>query len=85
MDDESDQEIEVDSDGLRSIASCISELMENSMENPECHVCRLCDIRYKTGVISDAPKPLIGATQEQLVQHLTTEHADAWETLRRDV
>ena len=43
VDDESEQEIEIDSDGFRSIASCISELVENDPEKPEWQMCRLCE------------------------------------------
>ena len=42
-DDESEQEIEVDEDGLRSVASCISELVETSAQDPQVQTCRLCE------------------------------------------
>ena len=41
--DDSEQEIEVDKDGLRSVASCISELVETGMEDPNMQTCRLCE------------------------------------------
>lgn len=41
--DDSEQEIEVDKDGLRSVASCISELVETSTEDPKMQTCRLCE------------------------------------------
>ena len=43
VDDDSDQEIEVDKDGLRSVASCISELVETSTEDSKVQTCRLCE------------------------------------------
>ncbi|KAK2466074.1 hypothetical protein APHAL10511_001716 [Amanita phalloides] len=84
-DAESDQEIEMDADGLRSITSCICELVETRAEDSEVQICRLCDIRYKNGLIPEVPKPFLRATQDDLVRHMTEEHAEAWETLRRDV
>ena len=41
--DDSEQEIEVDKDGLRSVASCISELVETSTKDPSMQTCRLCE------------------------------------------
>ncbi|KAF8631548.1 hypothetical protein AX15_002304 [Amanita polypyramis BW_CC] len=83
--EESEQEIEVDSDGLRSVASCVSEVMQTSAEDPEVQTCRLCELRHKNEYISEPGKAFLRGTQEDLVRHLTDEHADAWETLRRDV
>jgi hypothetical protein len=41
--DDSEQDIEVDKDGLRSVASCISELVETSTKDPDMQTCRLCE------------------------------------------
>jgi len=43
VEDESEQEIEIDEDGLRSVASCISELVETSAQDPRVQTCRLCE------------------------------------------
>ncbi|KAF8640132.1 hypothetical protein AX17_001368 [Amanita inopinata Kibby_2008] len=85
IDDEGEQEIEIGPDGLRSVASCISELIENDEGNPDIKSCRLCILRFQGGYIKEMPKPFLRATQEELVEHLTAEHVEAWITIRRDV
>ncbi|PFH51394.1 hypothetical protein AMATHDRAFT_142741, partial [Amanita thiersii Skay4041] len=80
--DESDVEVEIGPDGLRTVKSCLSALIESSEENEELQSCKLCTSRYVEGYISELPKPFLHATEDELVQHLTTEHEEAWEILR---
>lgn len=39
------------------------------------------DMKYTT----DPPQVFVRATKEELIQHCSTEHHDAWEALRRNV
>ncbi|KAF8076480.1 hypothetical protein FPV67DRAFT_1664741 [Lyophyllum atratum] len=79
-----DGDIEIGPDGLRTVEDCISALMDDDEENDELQTCQLCVVRFKRGYMNE-PKPFLRATTDELVQHFTSEHSDAWETIRRSV
>ncbi|KAF5388127.1 hypothetical protein D9615_000482 [Tricholomella constricta] len=79
-----DGDIEIGPDGLRLVEDCLGALIDDDEENEEVQTCRLCMARFKMGYASE-PKPFLRATTEELVQHCSIEHHDAWDALRRTV
>ncbi|KAG5648990.1 hypothetical protein DXG03_000339 [Asterophora parasitica] len=73
---------ELGPDGLRLVEDCLAALIDDDEENEEIQTCKLCMARFIRGLASE-PKPFLRATTEQLVEHCSTEHRVAWESLRR--
>ncbi|KAJ7482931.1 hypothetical protein B0H11DRAFT_1915011 [Mycena galericulata] len=76
--DEEEDHVPLDADGLRTVKNCVECCFE------EAHVCRFCLARYAEDKRSDGPPPLIDATLDQLILHLTEVHSVVWDMLRHD-
>ena len=41
--------------------------------------------RFEMGFTPDRPRLFVGATNQELIEHCSTEHHDAWQQLRSSV
>lgn len=41
--------------------------------------------RFEMGFTTERPQPFVRATNQELIQHCSTEHHDAWTALRSSV
>ncbi|KAF8812310.1 hypothetical protein BYT27DRAFT_6413485 [Phlegmacium glaucopus] len=81
--EEDDEVIEVGPDGLRLVEDCIFDLFGE--EGGEGRNCKLCIARRDMGYHVEPLKPFVNATNDELLEHCVTEHAEAWDTLRHSV
>ncbi|KAF9464471.1 hypothetical protein BDZ94DRAFT_496160 [Collybia nuda] len=86
VDQESDDGVvEIGPDGLRLEEDCLSALIDDDDEDDTLQTCMLCKARFEMKYTTDPPQVFVRATKEELIEHCSTEHHDAWETLRRNV
>lgn len=85
VESDDDEIIEVGPDGLRVVSDCLESLLIQNGENDAVRTCRLCDARFRMGYVTVAREPFVNATEDELVLHFTSEHAEAWHALRTEV
>jgi len=84
--EESDEEvIEIGPDGLRMEDDCVAALIEEVGVNGDLKACKLCNARFEMGFTTERPELFVEATNQELIEHCSTEHHDAWQQLRSSV
>ncbi|KAL0949267.1 hypothetical protein HGRIS_009345 [Hohenbuehelia grisea] len=82
--DDEDDAMEVDENGLRTAESCVGEIMEEADDNEDYAMCSLCKAHYESGRMNAPPQPIVN-DMPVLIQHCETMHSLVWDQLRNTV